>query len=1230
MAKIFKKHIHIFIAIILFLCGFIVDKNQSNITGNDINIDEFEQVLHKKENEYIGIMDSVVNVLTDHTFDINNSNRPLFSPDELNELKQKGYSILIYRNDSLIFWTDNLFQVDKIFNSNQFNDDHCSFVDDYWLDYRIKKVRNYTIIGAFRIKSKYNIQNKYLQNNFHKDLNLPNSFKISLIPLSYGIDVKSNDDEYLLSLIPDNNVFINFTLDPFVGIMYFLSFFFLLLYVNQKLIFLYKGQKPEIKVVLILLIILIIRYISLKFRLPLLIYSQSFFDSQYFASSGIFESLGDVFINLLIIIVLIFHFFKILNRNIKKTIIQKNLQFLSIFTSILGTFIFMYGFKFINSFVINSNYPLNIFNVLDLNWYSLLGFVNLTLSLALIFYTLFKTFEFVQKINNSKKYFIYLLVGFLVSLFFNYLIINSINIFTLLITISTLIIISFYTLKQKTSSPYFYGIITFLSALSLTVLLITALNEKNKQNFKTIVMQLTNANDDVAELLLNDITPQLSEDQTLQTYSENLDLPDLENEIVKYLRRRYFKTYWNKYDIKVEVCSDKINDNLKTISSCNYKYSEMINSFGTDLKYSNSKFLSFSNGKTAYLIHQTFYSPEDTCVFYIFLSQKLYPANIGYPELLLDEKTEIKNIPDYSYAKYENNKITLKSGNYNYPLDGKIKFAVNTNQNPVLIKDQKHNHIVYNLTNDDYIVLTYKKITFLNTVTTFSYIYLTYIILVVGFLLIINFKHIIKIKNLNFRTKLILSMLGVLTISFTLVATVTVVLNKNQFYNSHQQEVIQKLQQINISLKQIYSNNDTSFISNVEELNNTLRNLSETFGTDINLYNSKGFLIATSRPEIYKLHLVAERASSLALYEIKHNSKVQFILDEEINLLKYQSAYSQFVDGNNNLVVIVNMPYFINPDALKSEISNLIVSIVNIYVVLFVIAMIISLFISEQIISPLIILQSKFNKLELGKDYEKIDYKRKDEIGQLVTEYNLMVDKLKESINKLSKSERESAWRDMAKQIAHEIKNPLTPMKLNIQLLMRSWENQDEDFDQRIRNVSTTLINQIETLRRIAEEFSDFAKMPKPQEEVINLSEKIEEICKLYENTENIDVIPRLQNYKEAIIFADEKQISRALINLIKNAIQAIAEGVYGKIIIDLDVYADKAIVKIIDNGTGIPEDVQSKMFVPSFTTKSSGMGLGLAMVKNIIDNAKGKISFKSTVGQGTTFILEFPLHKKS
>lgn len=1228
-----KKHIHIIIAILFFIFATVVDKNQSYFSGEDIiDIDKFEDVLHQKEKQYISIIDSIAGILDDVNFNFSTSKYNIFNEDELEDLKKQGFSFIIYKNDTLAYWTDNLFDVDYVFNSNQFSNDQCVFVPNYWLDYRIKEVREFKIIGAFRIKSKYDINNKYLQNNFNEDLKLPKTFKISLIPLSYGIDVMSSENEYLLSLIPDNNVFVDFKLDWLVGVFLFIGFFFLLLYLNQILLKQYKGKRVELKLFLIFLFIILLRYLIIKFNVPLILYSQSFFDSEYYAASGFLGSLGDLYLNLLIIILLVFHFFKVLDKNKLKQFVVNNIPFFSIISALISSFVFLYGFEFIGSFVINSTAPLSIFNVLDLNWYSVIGFMNISLIIFVVFITLYKSLEFVKNISKPKYTLIYSFVGYILSLLLFFLTFKSVDIFSIIIALLTIAVVLFYILKKKISSPYFMGLIILLASLSFTKVLITALNDKNEANFSNTVMRLTNANDDVAELLLEDIVPKIQTDEALMGYIlDHFNIINVEHEIEKFLHRRYFKTYWNKYDLQVKICSDKIDDQDRNLYVCNSKYSEITETYGTKLENENTYFVSYNNGKTEYWINLDYESAIDTCRLYITLTPKLYPTNIGYPELLLDDKVDVENIPNYSYAKYENNEISVKVGDYNYPINGE-RLISKSRGNKIVVSEKNFKHIIYILDEvdfDDYIILTYQRITFINIIITFAYIYLFYVILTVFILLVINFKSVIKIKNLNFRTKLILSMFSVLTISFSLVASFTIYLNKKQFNNTHQDEVINKLQQISISLEQDYYLNDTIFSVPDDVLNAKLRSLTEIFGTDVNLYNDEGFLIATSRPEIYGLYLVAQRVSALALNEVETYNKVKFILNEQINKLKYQSAYYQLLDDDNNLLAIVNMPYFIKPDELKSEISNLIVSIVNIYVVLFVISMIISVLISEQIISPLIILQSKFNKLELGKQYEKIDYIRNDEIGQLVEEYNLMVDKLKESIEKLSKTERESAWRDMAKQIAHEIKNPLTPMKLSIQLLMRSWENQDENFDQRIRDVSSTLINQIETLRRIAEEFSDFAKMPKPHEVVFNLADKIEEICKLYENTENVEVIHRLHNYKQALIFADEKQISRALINLIKNAIQAIADGVLGKIIIDLDIYADKALVKIIDNGTGIPEDAKSKLFVPSFTTKSSGMGLGLAMVKNIIDNAKGKISFKSKVGEGTTFIIEFPLHKE-
>jgi nitrogen fixation/metabolism regulation signal transduction histidine kinase len=283
--------------------------------------------------------------------------------------------------------------------------------------------------------------------------------------------------------------------------------------------------------------------------------------------------------------------------------------------------------------------------------------------------------------------------------------------------------------------------------------------------------------------------------------------------------------------------------------------------------------------------------------------------------------------------------------------------------------------------------------------------------------------------------------------------------------------------------------------------------------------------------------------------------------------------------------------------------------------------------ISERIVQPIKLIQSKMETIELGKSYEKIEYSNEDEIGQLVTEYNNMVDKLDESAKQLAKGERETAWREMAKQVAHEIKNPLTPMKLSIQFLTRSWANGNSDFESVLTKVSSTLVQQIDTLSSIATEFSSYAKLPQPKAQNLNLVEVLENVVLLYQTVENADVTSDFGGHTNVPAFVDKEQMTRVFVNIIKNATQAIPEGVRGKIHVSLDVKDDsKIVVRIADNGCGIPDEIREKLFTPNFTTKSSGSGLGLAMVRNMVVNANGDITFESEVGKGTTFIITLPL----
>jgi nitrogen fixation/metabolism regulation signal transduction histidine kinase len=263
----------------------------------------------------------------------------------------------------------------------------------------------------------------------------------------------------------------------------------------------------------------------------------------------------------------------------------------------------------------------------------------------------------------------------------------------------------------------------------------------------------------------------------------------------------------------------------------------------------------------------------------------------------------------------------------------------------------------------------------------------------------------------------------------------------------------------------------------------------------------------------------------------------------------------------------------------------------------------------------------------LGKEQTPILYKGDDEIGVLVREYNTKLLELQESSEKLARTEREMAWREMAKQVAHEIKNPLTPMKLRIQHFQRSFDPNADDADDRIAQFSDSLIEQIDALTNIANAFSNFAKMPKSQFEKVDLVRIVRSVVDTFSAEEHVTINAEIA-VDHAYIMADKELMLRVFNNLIKNAIQAIPMNNAGLIEIQLKEEDKKVVIAVRDNGMGISEEMKDKIFVPNFTTKSTGTGLGLAMVKQIIESHDGQISFESEPGN-TIFTIRLPKNIK-
>ena len=383
--------------------------------------------------------------------------------------------------------------------------------------------------------------------------------------------------------------------------------------------------------------------------------------------------------------------------------------------------------------------------------------------------------------------------------------------------------------------------------------------------------------------------------------------------------------------------------------------------------------------------------------------------------------------------------------------------------------------------------------------------------------------------------------------------------------------------------------------------------------------------MASSQPKIYSQGLISKKMNTAAYRAIHLNNSSEYIHQESIGKLEYLSAYKPFLNEKGEFLAFINVQYISRQHDLENQISGFLLAIINIMVFMLAFSTILSITVSNRLIRPLKYIQESLRTVQIGSRLTPIIYDRTDEIGELVKEYNKKVEELQQNAETLAKSERESAWREMAKQVAHEIKNPLTPMKLSIQHLSRSIKLADEDSEIRLQRVTKSLIEQIDALTKIANEFSNFAKMPKAKEIELNLSEVLTNSVAVFAEYDQHDFNLTIEPQSEALIWADKDLLLRVFNNLIKNALQSAPVGSTGKINIQLTEQNETYTVSVKDNGVGIKPSEQDKIFVPYFTTKSKGTGLGLAMSKQIIEGMKGKIWFDSELDVGTTFFVTFP-----
>ncbi|MDP3360055.1 MAG: ATP-binding protein [Lutibacter sp.] len=480
------------------------------------------------------------------------------------------------------------------------------------------------------------------------------------------------------------------------------------------------------------------------------------------------------------------------------------------------------------------------------------------------------------------------------------------------------------------------------------------------------------------------------------------------------------------------------------------------------------------------------------------------------------------------------------------------------------------------------------------------------------------------IKRLSLRIRIFLAMILLILLASILIATVTIYQYKEQTDEYNRSRLERKEQSINAAIYYWLSSGNT-FPLETKNLpyifKDKIYEISNIEKAELNIYDLEGNLVKSSHSGFVKSD-APELLSDTVLEAIANNFQHLYVNEKVINDNSYQSSFSYITDNKFKPFGILNLRYVQDNTEQNKDLKEFLYRLTMVYALMFVLAILLAYFISSYITRSLKAITEKISQTRLSNLNEKIILRDSStEIATLINAYNEMIDKLEESAVKLAKGEREQAWREMAKQVAHEIKNPLTPMRLTVQSFQRKFDPDDPNIKDKINEFSNMLIQQIDTLSTIASAFSNFANMPAQNREEIDVVEVVKQALDIF--TE--DYISFFPKQKSIIAKLDKTQVIRIVTNLVKNATQSLEDVENKKLEVSVDEDNGDICITIADNGKGISEADGERVFEPKFTTKTSGMGLGLAMVKNIIDAYDGNVAFTSQVNIGTVFKVKLP-----
>ncbi len=1154
---------------------------------------------------------------------------------KLEILSDKTFGIYFYTNDSLVFWSkSNVIPNDLMLAQKQGKGVENKLVklsNGYYeyLEESFEEQPNTRAVALIPVKNEFRLESSYLENWFAASDYIPWQVGISEDTTNYVVTSHKGQPLFFLNA---SAPFKDAPQQKLILLFYILAALSMAIFINSLSRQIVQQYQPWWGAAFLIGSVLFLRLLSFK-----LDFSDKFDNLAIFARA--FQTpvlsyhLGDLLIDILLLLWLMVFFhreFKVKAMINISTPWQFLLTTLNYFSILLGILMITSVFK---SLVLDSGITFDFDNVFQLSIYSVLAIFGVILLLFALFLFSHRMMLTIQNTGLEHKYRLASqFAALLLALPVIYL--TDLDLpFQRLALGSVLYILLFdLYIEIKNPSITWLGIwLLFFSSFS-AVLLFKYNEDKDLYRRMDYSKALSVMQDTTAVRELSQFQKALNNDAEIQRMLFDKSLPNvkMKEKLTKRINNIYsdYKYLFNIYTYDFEIDGLLSKKDTTSKSSIIENYASATATDSTNVKFWTEPEKSYS-----YLISRFYDNPENPAEkanIYLGIHKKLRKASRVYTELILTQDFKgLKNLELYDYAIYKNNlKVEASSSLYENSPEKYLALLDPKKEYPEVIKAGRSELI--HQTDDGLVVIIGRPLRdLLKPISLFSYLFVLLGMTVVILATINSFTRLLpEVLKLTFwrkpslKNKIQLSVIMTIIGSFVMIGWVTVVYFRQTSDEYHENRLMRKLNAVlmdaehEIQLELEAGNKEVD----LEKLVNAV---SPIHRMDINVYDLQGDLITSTEMDIFNKGIIAPKMGGVAYHSLVRQGSSENIQSERIGGLSYKAAYVPLRKPSGKVTGYIGLPYYAKQRNLKDDVYEFMGTLLNVYVFLLLIASTIAIFMANSITRPISVIGDRFKRFKLGTP-EPLKWESEDELGELIKDYNRMLEKVAASTEIIKKSEREGAWRLMAQQVAHEIKNPLTPMKLSIQYLQHAIKTNPENVQPLFEKVGKTLMEQIENLVQIATAFSNFAQMPKPDNKPMIVNELVDSVFQLNVKNQDVDFEMKLPKASLTTV-ADKNQLRRVMNNVVSNAIQAIPEDRRGKIEISLYEEENKAVIKVSDNGKGISEDMQAKVFQPHFTTRSSGMGLGLAMCKDIVELANGTLSFETEIGKGTDFLITLP-----